>query len=113
MNVLNRNKMGINIMAYILGNTVKVEDMCGEYEYTESKSYKDFDSLRHVGDRDFINTDQIEWEWKFEGEERSYRRPKDIDKAILFINDTIHSDRLVALMNEMKRNSNLWIYVSY
>ncbi len=109
--------MGIHIIPYIVGERV-------EYDYgdkmLEMEEYPQFDSVREIGDKDFVFQQDFKWEQLHDNPEkpdyeRYYRRPKDIDTAIKWIEENIpsNSPRLVKLMEDMKTNPNLWIIVSY
>lgn len=112
--------MGIHIIPYILGERKTEEGWGSKTMYFEKQEYNNFDSIRKIGDSDFVFSENIEWEFIFDNPdvkdyENSYRRPKDIDLAIEWIGKNIidDRDRLVKLMNDMKENKNLWITISY
>ena len=109
--------MGIHIIPYIVGKRI-------EYDYgdkmLETEEYHEFDSLREVGDKDFVFQQGFIWETLQDNPdkpdyERCYRRPKDIDAAIEWIKENIpsKSPRLVKLMEDMKQHPILWFVVSY
>jgi hypothetical protein len=109
--------MGIHIIPYIVGERI-------EYDYgdkmLETKEYRQFDSVRQVGDSDFVFQSDFEWKRLQDNPdkpdyERDYRRPKNIDTAIKWINKNIptNSARLIQLMEDMKANPNLYITISY
>ena len=112
--------MGIHIIPCVLGERKKDEYTGGIDYYIENERYKDFDSVRCVGDKDFINTEEIEWEWMFDNPsdkdyEWGYRRPKDINFAINWIKENNPNNyvRMVTLLESMKKNDNIWIRVSH
>lgn len=80
-----------------------------------------FDSIRCSGDTDFIYSEEIEWEYKYDDPEKPdydscYRRPKDIDATKNWVKKNIpesNKARLTKLLDDMAQNQNLWISVSY
>lgn len=109
--------MGLNIIAY------EVED-CGESEFggrdLKTVRFEGFDSLRYTGDRELIFTKEIEWDMIDEDENDlwsgKYFRPKDIDKALEWVERNVpegNKGRLRGLFNEMKLNHKLYVYFSY
>lgn len=109
--------MGIHIIPYIVGKRIELD--YGD-KIIEAEKYKNFDSLRQVGDSDFVFQEDFEWERLYEDPdkpdyERYYRRPKNIDTSINWIKQNIPNggERLIQLMEDMRKNSNLWIVVSY
>ena len=113
--------MGIHIIAKILGKTIIEKGFGYDEKYIENERYIPFDSIRCFGDADFIHSEEIEWEFKYDDPEKPdyencYRRPKDIEKTKRWIQKNIpesNKDRLTSLLNDMEQNQNLWVNVSY
>ncbi len=110
------NKMGIHIIAKTLGKTITEKGFGYDEKHIENERYISFDSIRCSGDTDFIYSDEIEWEFKYDDPENpdyehGYRRPKDIEKTKLWIQNNIpesNKNRLTNLLNDMTQNQNLW-----
>ena len=111
--------MGVNLFPYVLKE--RIEDPYGKY--FDKERFEEFDSLRYAGDRDFICSD-IEWLEELDNPEgrslgevgQNFSRPADIDEAIRWIENNISENRqkrLIDLMEEMKKNENLYIYPSF
>jgi hypothetical protein len=114
---VNFKQMGIHIIPYIVGKRIELD--YGD-KIIEAEEYKNFDCLRQGGDSDFVFQEDFEWERLYEDPdkpdyEHHYRRPKDIDTAINWIKQNIPNggERLIQLMEDMRKDLNLWIVVSY
>ena len=112
--------MGINIIPYVIGDRVEEEYPGGIDMYFEKSEYEGFDSIRCVGDSDFVFSEEIEWVWLYDNPdeekfEHSYRRPKNIDLTIEWVknNNPKSYGRLIKLLEAMKQTPKLWIKVSY
>ena len=113
--------MGIHIIAKTLGKIITEKCFGYDEKHIENKRYVFFDSIRCSGDTDFIYSDEIEWEFKYDDPkkpdyEHSYRRPKNIDKTKKWIKKNIPKSnqvRLTKLLDDMSQNQKLWISVSY
>jgi hypothetical protein len=112
--------MEIHIIPCVLGERKEEEDLGRIDKYIERKVYNEFDSVRQISDSDFIFSEEIEWLWIFDdpddkNSEFGYKRPKDIDFAIDWVkrNNPKYNMRLVTLLEAMKKNSNIWLHVSY
>ncbi len=109
--------MGINISAhYVTG----LEDDGQGGKYRQTIEHQTFDFIRHAGDKDFISSEEIDWVEVLDDPDsidlgqRTYTRPKDIDSAIQWLkSNNPNPDRLINLLEEMKKDSTLHIYVSY
>lgn len=113
--------MGIHIIAKTLGKTITEKGFGYDEKYIENERYDFFDSIRCSGDTDFIYSEEIEWEYKYDDPEKPdydscYRRPKDIDATKNWVKKNIpesNKARLTKLLDDMAQNQNLWISVSY
>lgn len=113
--------MGVHICPYILKK--KVTDDYGD-NYWETEEYNGFDHIRYSGDRDFVTTNEIDWDEELDNPDgktmgsigRNYNRPKDIDKAIKWVKENVYKgnqERLINLLEEMRKNEKLFIYCSW
>jgi|GEM_PF-5565781 len=112
--------MGLNIIAYRITGVDEVEGWSGKTEkHLTTESYKQFDSLRYSGDRDFAS--DIEWQkHPDDGEdfEERYYRPKDLEKAKIWVGETdkvpdCNKPRLIKLLDDMEKDPTIYLYFSY
>lgn len=109
--------MGIHICPVYLKGRVTLEDELGKEIYMEEQDHPTFETLRMIGDSDFAYCEDFEWIYEFEDPEAkphdwSYKRPKDIDQAISWLNANYPGHRLIELLEEMKTNDKLWLIIS-
>lgn len=114
--------MGINIFTYRL--LEHVSEPNGNYpphQYWKKERYEDWDWGRHTGDREFASAD-FEWIEVVDNPDSHdfsdcYNRPKDIDKAIEWVNKNIQPEgnrqRLINLLEAMRIDDKLFIHCSY
>lgn len=110
--------MGVNICVYELGEKEIVDDCAGQpYSYIPTKEFRDWDSCRHTGDRDFALTSDLEWESIEEDQDRHYYRPKDFEAATNWVKNKIehkgNHDRFFRIFEAMKTQPNLYFYFSW
>lgn len=113
--------MGMHIIPYILKERVEPNDY--GYSPWDIEEFKNFDSCRYSGDRDFVLTDDIDWNYESDDPlstdmyEYSYMRPKDIDEAIEWVVENVEHEpnhaRLINLLEAMRLNKKLHIFVSW
>lgn len=95
--------MGLRIIVYKYDSTDFQEDPWFPIDYVVEQEW--FDSIRYVGDRDFV----LENEFEYIGHERLYQRPKNIDQCIEWLNsqNISNKNRLIDCLNKMKEDKDL------
>lgn len=111
--------MGINIIAYKILDKVVDESGFMKSSYWNVERHNEFDSLRYSGDRDFINSDYVEWEELVDDtvyDSRDYIRPENINNAKQWVKENIYpgnQPRLLKLLEDMEKDPKLYIFVSW
>lgn len=116
--------MGINISAWEIKGIEEISESYPDnlYKYFKKEKIPYWDTCRYSGDKDFWMNEKLEWDTRYEGDdgknfEDSYHRPKDIGKAIDWINKNIdyegNKPRWITLLKDMETNSNIWLSCSY
>lgn len=115
--------MGLNILLYRIEGIEEYQD---HYPYQTIKTFKTstpdwWDSFRHSGDREFCSS--VDFDHRAEGDDgdpdidrRVYSRPSDLDAAISWVKENIYEgnqERLIRVLEEMKKDPDLWFYLSY
>lgn len=106
--------MGVNVIAYKLGDIVKD----GDYDTYRVKSRHDFDSARHSGDREFIMCQEFDWDEVGDGYYiENYSRPKNPQEAKEWIKNNIepegNKERLLKLMDDMLEDETIYLMASF
>lgn len=107
--------MGINISAYYITGTSEKDQHDSAYRIT--KPHLTWDWLRYSGDTDFMNAEEIEWEYLHDDPNTEdwsyvYQRPKDLNVAIKWVEENIGKEsRFIPMLEEMKTDKTLYFHV--
>ena len=116
--------MGINITAWRINGIEEFNDQYPDCLYTFFKKEKlpDWDTCRFSGDKEFWMTDDLEWETRYEGDvekdgfDKTYHKPKDLDKATDWVKNNIYAGnqkRWLNLFEQMKNDNSIYLTRSY
>lgn len=115
--------MGVNILLYKIEGIEEFKDQYPECLYKQFRTSTPdwWDHSRYGGDREFCRA--IEFDQRVDGDDgepdidtRVYNRPSDLDAAISWVKENIHEgnqERLIRVLEEMKKDLDLWFYLSY
>lgn len=113
--------MGLNIIAYVLGERVETDH--GDW-YIETIPFTKFDSMRFSYDREFATCREFAWDFEQDDPNhpyaeihgRTYYRPHNLNEAREWIKKNVvesNQQRLLTLLDDMEIEPDLYLYFAW